>query len=41
MSNTIQNDIQNVADVIQSETDNEISSAPFIAVQVDDTTDMS
>lgn len=41
MSNTIQNYIiQSITDVIQSQIDSEISSAPFIAVQVDNTTDM-
>lgn len=42
MSNTIQNDIiKSIAHVIQDETDEEIRKSPFIAVQVDDTSDVS
>ncbi|KAL7395066.1 hypothetical protein ABVT39_009446 [Epinephelus coioides] len=42
MSNTIQNDIvESIARVIQDETDKEINMSPFIAVQVDDTSDIS
>lgn len=42
MSNTIQNDIiESIAHVIKDEIDKEINSAPFIAVEVDDTTDIS
>ena len=42
MSNTIQNDIiESIARSIQDETDKEIHISPFIAVQVDDTSDIS
>ncbi|KAL2093150.1 hypothetical protein ACEWY4_010462 [Coilia grayii] len=42
MSNTIQNDIvESIAAVIHNETDTEIKKSPFIAVQVDDTSDIS
>ena len=41
MSNTIQNDIiESIAHIIQDETDKEIRKSPFIAVQVDDTSDV-
>ena len=42
MSNIIQNEIiESIARVIQDETDTEINMSPFIAVQVDDTSDIS
>ncbi|KAF3837625.1 hypothetical protein F7725_009393 [Dissostichus mawsoni] len=42
MSNTIQNDIiESIARSIQDETDKEIHISPFIAVQVDDTSNIS
>ncbi|KAJ3581413.1 hypothetical protein NHX12_016671, partial [Muraenolepis orangiensis] len=42
MSNTIQNDIiESIARSIQDETDKDIHISPFIAVQVDDTSDIS
>ncbi|KAF3833366.1 hypothetical protein F7725_027031 [Dissostichus mawsoni] len=42
MSNTVQNDIiESIARSIQDETDKEIHISPFIAVQVDDTSDIS
>ena len=42
MSYTIQNEIiESIARVIQDETDTEINMSPFIAVQVDDTSDIS
>lgn len=42
MSSTIQNEIiESIASVIQSEIDTELNSTPFIAVQVDDTTDIA
>ncbi|XP_074521341.1 zinc finger MYM-type protein 1-like [Halichoeres trimaculatus] len=41
-SKTIQNDIiESTAHVIQEEIDKEINAAPFIAIEVDDTTDIS
>ena len=41
LSNTIQHDIiKSIAHIIQSETDKKISKSPFIAVQVDDTSDV-
>ncbi|XP_074521359.1 zinc finger MYM-type protein 1-like [Halichoeres trimaculatus] len=41
-SKTIQNDIiKSTAHVIQEEIDKEINAAPFIAIEVDDTTDIS
>lgn len=42
MSSTIQDDItESIARVIQNETDKEINMSPFIAVQVDDPSDIS
>lgn len=42
MSNTIQSDItESIADVIQDEIDKEINMSHFIAVEVDDTSDIS
>lgn len=42
MSSTVQDDItESIAHVIQNETDKEIHTSPFIAVQVDDTSDIS
>lgn len=42
MSNTTQNDIiESIAHIIQDETEKEIRKSPFIAVQVDDTSDIS
>ena len=41
MSNTIQNDIiESIAHIIQDETDKELRKSPFIALQVDDTSDI-